>query len=200
MEDSLVAVSPKPLSGPWTAGYAPDLHTLSSDLIGYNEWGHEVFDTKRSEIGELLYRLKYRSDKTVIRIITETAVEFILSQAWDIDLVIPVPPSSQRAFQPVLALAQAIADAIGVSCCTDCIVKVRETPQLKNVFDLSERLDLLRDAFATSKTALVGKNVLLFDDLYRSGATLQAISTALLENARIRNLYVLTLTMTRTRR
>ena len=200
LEDSLVAVSPKRLSGPWAAGYALDLHTLSSDLIGYDEYGHEVFDTKRSDIGELLFRLKYRSDKTVIRVITETAVEFVRSQAWEIDLVIPVPPSSQRTFQPVPALAQAIAETLGVSCCTDCVVKVRETPKLKNVFGPSERLKLLGDAFAVSKTAMVGRSVLLFDDLYRSGATLQAVSAALLENAQVNSLYVLTLTMTRTLR
>lgn len=196
----MVNVSPKPLLGPWKAGFALDLHTLSSDLIGYNEWGREVFDTKRSEMGELLYRLKYRSDKTVVRLIVETAVEFIRGQAWEVDLVVPVPPSSQRTFQPVLALAQAIAQALGVGCCTDCVVKVHETPQLKNVFDRSERLKLLRNAFAVSKSVMVGEKVLLFDDLYRSGATLDEISSTLSRDAGLSRLYVLTLTMTRTRR
>ncbi|MBI2166370.1 MAG: ComF family protein [Chloroflexi bacterium] len=196
----MVTVSPKRLSGPWKAGYALDLHTLSSNLVGYDEWGHEVFDTKRSDMGDLLYRLKYQSDKVTIPVIVETAVEFIRAQAWEIDLVVPVPPSNRRAFQPVLALAESVAKTLGIPYCGDCVVKVHETPQLKNLYDLSERSRVLKDAFTVSKTAMVKKNVLLFDDLYRSGATLQAVASALVENAGIQDLYVLTLTMTRTRR
>ncbi len=193
----MVNITPKPLTGHWKAGFALDVHTVSSELKGYNEWGHEVFDTKRSELGELLFRLKYRSDKTVVRLIVETVVEFIGSQGWEIDLVVPVPPSGQRAFQPVLALAQAVAKALGVKYCADCVVKVRETPELKGVFDGSERLILLGGAFAVSQHAMVGKKVLLFDDLYRSGATLEAVSSAVSKAVGPDNVYVLTLTMTR---
>ena len=194
----MVSVSPKPLPGKWTAGYALDLHTLSSDFLGHDEWGNARFDSKRSEMGELLYRLKYHSDKTVIRIITETVVDFVRAQAWEVDLVIPVPPSRPRAFQPVLVLAEAIAGDLSVAFCGDCVVKVRDTPELKGVFDFSKRQTLLRDAYAVSKKALSGKRVLLFDDLYRSGATINAISTALAQDGDIIALYVVTLTMTRT--
>lgn len=193
----MVNASPKLLTGPWKAGFALDVHTVSSELKGYDEWGHEVFDTKRSELGELLFRLKYRSDKTVVRLMVETVVGFIGSQDWGIDLVVPVPPSGQRAFQPVLTLAQAIAKTLGVEYCVDCVLKVRETPQLKNVFDRSERLKLLAGSFAVSKSAIAGKKILLFDDLYRSGATLEAVSSALSEVVGLDNVYVLTLTMTR---
>jgi hypothetical protein len=56
----------KKLEGSWDAGYALNKHTLSSDFIGYNEFGHPMFDTKRSEPGEALYQLKYRSDWTQV--------------------------------------------------------------------------------------------------------------------------------------
>jgi predicted amidophosphoribosyltransferase len=196
----MVTVSPKRLPGPWKAGYALDLHTLSSTLVGYNEWGHEVFDTKRSDLGDLLYRLKYRSEKATIPVIVETVVEFIRAQAWEIDLVVPVPPSRRRTFQPVLALAESIAKTLGMQYCGDCVVKVHETPQLKNIYDLSERSKVLKDAFTVSRSAMVRKKVLLFDDLYRSGATLREVASALADNAGVQDLYVLTLTMTRARR
>jgi competence protein ComFC len=54
---------PRQLFGKWKAGYALDVHTLSSVPIGSDEFGHMQFETTRSEIGELLYRLKYRSDQ-----------------------------------------------------------------------------------------------------------------------------------------
>ena len=87
---------------------------------------------------------------------------------------------------------------VGIPCCVDWILKVRDTPQLKNVYNLAERLALLEDAFAVSKSAVIGKKVLLFDDLYQYGATLKGISSALLKHVAPDILYVMTLTMTRT--
>ena len=52
----------KSISGNWDAGYVLDKHTRSSTFLGYDEHGHPQFDTKRSEVGEALYQLKYRSD------------------------------------------------------------------------------------------------------------------------------------------
>ena len=159
--------------------------------------GHEVFNTKRSEIGELLYRLKYRSERATVPVIVETLTEFIRAQNWEIDLVVAVPPSIMRTFQPVLILAEQIAETLGMPYCGGCVVKAHETPQLKNVYNFGERSKVLKDAFSVSKSAMVGKNALLFDDLYQSGATLEAVASTLVENAEVRDLYVLTMTRTR---
>lgn len=128
-------------------------------------------------------------------------VEFIRDQKWAIDLVIPVPPSdASRSFQPVILLAQAIADELGVGCCIDCVVKVKDTPQLKGVFDPEKRRELLEKAFVVAAKKLSGKRVLLFDDLYRSGATLNSIFKALTEKGGVSSTYALTLTRTRSNR
>ena len=49
------------LSGKWKAGWALDLHTLSSTL---NSDGS--YTSIRSDIGEALFLLKYRNDNTQI--------------------------------------------------------------------------------------------------------------------------------------
>lgn len=54
------------LTGPWTSGYALDMHTGSSVLIGYDEYGRAQFETTYSEIGVLLNRLKYHNDKSTV--------------------------------------------------------------------------------------------------------------------------------------
>jgi predicted amidophosphoribosyltransferase len=56
---------------------------------------------------------------------------------------------------------------------------------------------ILKEAFEIRDPVIAGRSVLLFDDLYRSGATLNAISRLLQQQGRVRSLYVLTLTMTR---
>ncbi len=50
----------------WVDGYTLDYHTISSVYLGDDELGNPQFDTKRSEVGEFLYRLMYRSDLTAV--------------------------------------------------------------------------------------------------------------------------------------
>ena len=197
----MVEVHPKKLSGDWNSGFALDFHTLSSEYIGDDEFGHPQFDTKRSEVGELLYRLKYRSDKSVLKVLVNTAGEFVALKKWTFDVVVPVPPSRPgRKFQPVPLLAKGIGRYFGVPTCIDCVVKVKDTPELKSVYDFSERMGLLKDAYTVAKPAISGRKVLLVDDLYRSGATLKTVTRSLLVKGGADRVYVLTFTKTRSNR
>src|SRR5205085_12270582 len=98
----MVKINPMKIPGSWRQGYVLDYHTLGSDFLGYDEFGHPIFDTKRTELGELLYRLKYRSDRSVVAKIVETAAHFITSWNPGLNVILPVPPSKQRVYQPVL--------------------------------------------------------------------------------------------------
>jgi len=197
----MVQINPKRISGNWTEGFALDFHSLSSEYIGDDEYGRPQFDTTRSEIGELLYRLKYKEDKSVLGDIITTASEFIKSTNWPVDIVVSVPPSrTGRAFQPVPLLAEGIAKALGVDVCADCIVKVKETAELKDIFGFEERLRILKDAFEIRDPVVIGRSVLLFDDLYRSGAILNAVAGILQQEGKAKNVYALNLTMTRSKR
>ena len=48
--------------------------------------------------------------------------------------------------------------------------------------------------------SLYGKNILLFDDLYRSGETLKAVCNIVANQGGANNVYVLTITKTRSKR
>lgn len=56
------------LKGNWAEGLAFDLHTLNSERVGENEYGYAKFNTTRSEMGELVYQLKYDHDSSVVKI------------------------------------------------------------------------------------------------------------------------------------
>lgn len=81
--------------------------------------------------------------------------------------------------------------------CWDCISKTKDTPELKNIHDYSARLKVLKDAFSVDKKKTRDKIILLLDDLYRSGATMNAISKTLLEEGSAKNVYALAITKTR---
>ena len=51
------------------------------------------------------------------------------------------------------------------------------------MFDYNERIKLLENAYRVRNQSLRSKAVLLFDDLYRSGATMNAVTRVLYEQA-----------------
>jgi competence protein ComFC len=193
----MVDINPTRIPGRWSKGFSLDLHTTSSELIGHDEYGHPRFESKRSELGELLYKLKFRRNKRVIPEIAEVVVSFVEAYLPKVDLIIPAPPSTPRTEQPVILLARAIGERINVPVSEDCVWKTRETPQLKNVFDFDERLRLLDGAFEVDRPNVEDKTILLFDDLFRSGATLNAITSVLYDQGGASDILALTLTRTR---
>lgn len=196
---ALPTLHPIKLPGPWSEGFVLERqHTLSSTLIGHDSNGNPQFDTKRSELGELVYRLKNRSDRKALAPIAEAAVEFIKGWAPKVDAIVPVPPSRKRAYQPVVEIAQAIGRLLSVHVDLVAIVKAKDTPELKNVFDFKERTTALQGAFKVNEKAVRGKRILLVDDLYRSGATASIVAKALIAGGAT-TVCMLAMTKTRTR-
>ena len=188
-----IEIHPRRLSGPWDDGYALDVHTLSSVPIGPNHFRHMQFDTKRSPVGELLYQLKYRGDQSGVEPLAEVAVAFV-KPIWRVDAVVPVPPSTVRKSQPVMAMADAIAAQLGVPICAGCLTKVKQTPQLKDITDYDKRKEVLAGAFAVDRTLTADRVLLLFDDLHGSGATAGHVAEILKQDGKARAVYLLTLT------
>lgn len=192
--------NPIELHGPWKAGCALDVHTVSSEYLGDDQFGHPQFNTIRSNVGELLYRLKYQNDKTVVKMLAESAARFIKSNNWSVDLIAAVPASQlKRRSQPVHVLARALGGALEVPVAVDCIVKVKATPELKNIYEVNERSNLLRDAYVISNQEIDEKRILVLDDLYRSGATLSAVVQSIKEQCKPKYVYALTFTKARTK-
>lgn len=96
----------------------------------------------------------------------------------------------------MLLVAESLAQRLGVLCVA-CVAKVRDVPELKNVYDLNERDRLLAGAHRIDRSQVVGRKVLLFDDLYRSGATMNAISSALYDSGGAAEVFALTIAKSR---
>jgi competence protein ComFC len=191
-------INPRLIKGSWNAGWALDWHTLSS-----RPRDDGSFDTTRSEIGEALYQLKYHFDRQRIKPIAEAAANFIqnLKVFPYLKALIPVPPSIlNRPFQPVLELAKLIGEMAPLPVPLDYISKIRKTPALKDIEDARTRQKQLANAFRVADNRYSGDYILLFDDLFRSGESLNAVCNALEEQGGVARIYVVTITMTRTKR
>lgn len=193
-----VRINPRVINGSWRYGWALDLHTLSSVPRGDGE-----FDTTRSELGEALYQLKYRFDRSKIDPIAEVAAHYIqnLRIFRYLKAIVAVPPSNlNRPFQPVLELARAVGDKTGLPMPNDYLIKVRQTQALKNIEDAELRQQQMQGAFQVADQRYAQQSILVFDDLFRSGETLNAVCNALATQGGLGRIYVLTVTMTRTKR
>ncbi len=168
--------------------------------MGVDEYGHDQWNTTRSEMGELVYQLKYHGDKSAISKIVDLLAEY---KGFEImDAIIPVPSTNKyRAIQPVYAIAQELGRRLDVPVIEDALEKSVGGPQLKNVENEDEREGLLKEHMTlTGNHDLSKLNILLLDDLYRSGSTLKVATDILYDQAKCKNVYVLTMTKTRSRR
>ena len=185
------------MEGPWDLGYSLDKHTLKSTFIGYNEYGFAQYDTLRTEVGEALYRLKYKYDQRHVNNLATQLVESLGGYFRSASCVIPVPPSKRRVRQPVIEIARLVAKKMNIPCREDILVKTQRTGQMKDIISKDERIDALCSAFEVKERLDQNQNdVLIIDDLFDTGSSLEAATRMLRECKKIQEIYVATITRT----
>lgn len=183
------------INGNWDLGFSLDKHVLSSTYIGDNQWGHPEFDTTRSEIGEALFQLKYRSDFNQVTSIANQLSTSLSKYFSSASLVIPMPPSKQRARQPVIEIARVVAKNMGIPCNENLLQKTQDTPQMKDIQDREDKVKTLVRAFSINDTLNEGKHdILIIDDLFDTGSSLEAATHVLRNYKNIGKIYVATAT------
>ena len=110
-----------------------------------------------------------------------------------VDAILPVPPSIQRPNDPVCEFAIALGERLGLSVET-ILIKTRQTAPQKEMRTLAQKHANVTGAFAVHGIVR-GRHLLVVDDLFDSGATLEEITRLLL---RLGAASVSVLTLTRT--
>ena len=123
--------------------------------------------------------LKYRRETSLIDFMAKEMVETFEKWDPDVDSVIPVPIHrsrlSERGFNQALVLCQDLPQEV----IEKNLVRIRRTkPQVK--LSPEERLKNLSGAFKCPES-LIGKRILLVDDVFTTGATASECARALKE-------------------
>jgi len=115
------------------------------------------------------------------------------------DVIVPVPLHARRLwkrrFNQSALLAARLAKAAGKTHIPDALLRLRATIPQKGL-KRAERRDNVRGAFTVSPRhapALAGKSILLIDDVFTSGATLNECARVLKKEGRAEKTCVLTL-------
>ncbi|MDW9957979.1 ComF family protein [Sinorhizobium meliloti] len=191
-------VNIKRLSGNWDDGYALDKHMAASRFMGYNEYGRPQFDNHRTEAGEAVYQLKYRGGWNNSAILADAVFKHVVPLLPPIGLIVPMPASQLRARQPVNEVANDLAKLMRICAFTDIIAKTPSTSgkKLKDLGTKAEKEAELAGRFSI-KDAITGIgrwNALLLDDLFDTGASMQAATSVLRSYPKIAGVYVAALT------
>lgn len=186
------------IPGPWDLGFVLDKQTLSSKFKGHSENGRAQFDTVRTEIGEAVFQLKYRDDYLKIVPLAAEVIKHLGSKFNPLDCVIPMPASKVRTRQPVYEIAKEVAAGLGKPFRTDILIKNGTTVQMKDLKTKEEKLNALLGCFSCNDV-LPDKlhNILLIDDLYDTGSSLEVACKVLRNYKKIGKIYVAVLSRTK---
>jgi predicted amidophosphoribosyltransferase len=169
---------------------------LRSTYLGENEQGHPQFHNERTSAGEAVYQLKYKDKWDQAEALALAVAEQIVPRLGSIGLVIPMPPSKKRAQQPVYTVATELAKILGVTSFEKILIKNHTGKSLKDLQTREEKVIALAGKINLSDE-INGHNkynALVLDDLFDSGATMEAACAVLQTYAKIDKIFVVALT------
>lgn len=180
------------IEGSWKLGFVLDKHIDHSEFLGTDQFGHDQFDTVRTEVGEAIFQLKYRNDLSQIDVLSSAFVENLGGFFKNVGLVIPMPPSKNRTVQPLTLLAKAVAKKLDKPFFEKILVKNITTPLMKDLVTKEDKENALKGALSINdEITNDGKwDFLIIDDLYSSGASLGVATDILKTYNKVNNIYV----------
>lgn len=184
------------IRGPWDAGWVLDKHSVSSVCTGYDDWGHPQFDTTRTDVGEATFQLKYRSDWTQVQPLARAIAQYIYPKLPDVGFIVPMPASKYRPRQPVTEVANELGRLVGKPVYTDLLLKAANGQSLKNLNTKDEKIEAIGNSFSVHDVIAgqVKLNVLIVDDLFHTGASMEAACKILRTHPKVHRIYVAALT------
>lgn len=162
--------------------------------------GRAVFSYEGAVRG-MLYRYKYSNRRDYTQFFATEAAR--LFGGWakriGIEAVLPIPLSKkrlrQRGYNQAEIFAKRFCSLAGLACHTKLLVRTRDTLPQKRL-SVQERKNNLKNAFKIEGNVVNLKRVLLIDDIYTTGSTIDAAALALKQSG-IESVYFLCISIGR---
>lgn len=147
------------------------------------EQGKAVF-VYSGGIRELLYRFKYSNRREYADFYGEEALhryeKWILNKKIQVIVPIPLHKKRQRVrgYNQAELFARVIGARLGIPVCADLMIREKNTVPQKELNE-AERKNNLKNAFKITKNIVHLSYILLVDDIYTTGSTIDAAALAL---------------------
>jgi len=149
-----------------------------------------VFD---DPIRKALHKLKYRRDIALGDALAAQMADFAKCLNWPIDMIIPIPLGRQRmkerGYNQAGMIAKPLAMLLNVHYAPGQLKRMKET-RSQILLSSAERKENVRAAFQAG-TGVIGKTILVLDDVSTTGSTLSSSAEALLSSG-AKDVYALT--------
>lgn len=140
-----------------------------------------------------LHKLKYRRDIAMGDALAAQMIAYVRDLNWEMDMIIPIPLGrkrmKERGYNQVAMISSPLAMALGIRYAPNELMRCKETRSQVGL-SREERRRNVSEAFRAG-TGVVGKNVLVMDDVSTTGSTLSAAAGALYA-AGVKDVYALT--------
>ena len=192
----ILKVSLRQIRGPWDEGWVLDKHSLQSVYVGDDERGHPRFNTTRTEVGEATYQLKYRQDLTQAKPLAKAIADYIFPKLSQVGFIVPMPASTQRPRQPVTDVANELGALVQTPVLGNVLLKATNGKSLKDLNTKDEKIEAIGNSFSVNDAITNNGqwNVLVVDDLFHTGASMEAACKALRTYPKVRKIYMAALT------
>ena len=160
---------------------------------GRSVWLHQ------EPVSDALYRFKYHNRRCYAEVFAEQMYRCYGNQLkeWEIEEMIPIPlhPSRKRkrGFNQSEILAEHLAERMELPVKKRVLYRIKKTKPLKEM-NGKERWMNLQGAFGVSSQWKPCRNVLLIDDIYTTGSTVEK-AAKMLRKAGAENVYFLTVSI-----
>ena len=138
------------------------------------------------DVARSIHRFKYKGRREYARVYGKEMAYYLgdCIRTWNPQVLIPVPlyrkKERRRGYNQATLLAQVLGDELGIPVCTGLVKRIRNTTPLKQL-NPEERLNNLKKAFILAENGVKLKRVIIVDDIYTTGSTLDAVAKLLKE-------------------
>ena len=150
----------------------------------YCRQGRSVYVYK-GVVRKSIYRFKYSNRREYARFFAEEAARYYTdwSEQIGVEAIVPVPmydrKKRRRGYNQAEMIARELACIWGVPLEKNAVKRIRNTKPQKLLSD-EERKNNLKKAFQARKFIVKYKKILLVDDIYTTGSTVEAVACELM--------------------
>ena len=160
-----------------SAGVCADCRNSPPPFSSLRSWA--VYN---GPLREALISLKYHNNLGLGMIFSDFLAEIIINEKWNIDYIVPIPISKgharKRGYNQSMVISRPLSYLLDIPIDNRSVIRVKETSS-QVTLSRDERFTNLKYAFRTVSDKLIGKRVLIVDDITTTGATLISCSETL---------------------
>ena len=141
----------------------------------------------RGDIKQTIYRFKYSNMRCYAEFFAKEAQKKYgkLLESWKIDAIVAVPmyapKQRKRGYNQAEEFAKALAKISGIKVDTKLLKRTRDTAPMKTL-SKQQRYENLLKAFTVNKNRPMYRRVLVVDDIFTTGSTIDACARVLRRN------------------